>query len=151
MARRAAASGAVEIAVADTIGVAVQTHVAALVAKVRAAIAPLPVRVHLHNTRNTGLANVWAAVEAGAETIDALIGGLGGGPFAPGATGNVPTEDVVYLLERSGVATGLDLDALIGAAGWFTDVMGHPLPGMVSKAGGFPLVAARNIEKVEQA
>lgn len=138
MARRAAASGAVEIALADTIGVAVPAHVAALVARVRAAVAPLPVRVHLHNTRNTGLANVWAAVEAGAATIDASIGGLGGCPFAPGAAGNVPTEDVVYLLERSGVATGLDLDALILTAGWFTSIMGRPLPGMVSRAGRFP-------------
>ncbi|UVO50723.1 hydroxymethylglutaryl-CoA lyase [Sphingomonas sp. SUN019] len=138
MARRAAASGAVEVALADTIGVAVPGEVTALVAQVRAAIAPLPVRVHLHNTRNTGLANALAAVEAGAATIDASLGGLGGCPFAPGAAGNVPTEDVVYLLERSGVATGLDLDALIAAAGWFTDVMGRPLPGMVSKAGRFP-------------
>ena len=138
MARQAAASGAVEVALADTIGVAVPSQVAALVARVRAEIAPLPVRVHLHNTRNTGLANVWAAVEAGAATIDAALGGLGGCPFAPGAAGNVPTEDVVYLLERSGVATGLDLDALIAAAGWFTGVIGRLLPGMVSKAGRFP-------------
>lgn len=138
MARRAAASGAVEVALADTIGVAVPRDVTALVAQVRAAIAPLPVRAHLHNTRNTGLANVWAAVEAGAATIDASLGGLGGCPFAPGAAGNVPTEDVVYLLERSGVATGLDLDALIATAEWFTGAMGRPLPGMVSKAGRFP-------------
>ncbi|KQS02361.1 3-hydroxy-3-methylglutaryl-CoA lyase [Sphingomonas sp. Leaf357] len=150
MARQAAASGAVEVALADTIGVAVPADVAALVARVRAEIAPLPVRVHLHNTRNTGLANVWAAVEAGATTIDASLGGLGGCPFAPGAAGNVPTEDVVYLLERSGVKTGLDLDALIGAAGWFTGVMGHPLPGMVSKAGRFPSAQQRILEKVGQ-
>ena len=110
----------------------------ALVAKVRAAIAPLPVRVHFHNTRNTGLANVWAAVEAGAATVDASLGGLGGCPFAPGAAGNVPTEDVVYLLERSGIATGLDLDVLIGAADWFGGIMGRALPGMVSRAGRFP-------------
>lgn len=142
MARRAAASGAVEIALADTIGVAVPADVAVLVAQVRAAIAPLPVRVHFHDTRNTGLANVWAAVEAGAATIDASLGGLGGCPFAPGAAGNVPTEDVVYMLERSGIATGLDLDALIGAAGWFTGIMGRPLPGMVSKAGRFPPAAS---------
>lgn len=150
MARRAAASGAVEVALADTIGVAVPTDVAALVERVRAEIAPLPVRVHLHNTRNTGLANVWAAVEAGAATIDASLGGMGGCPFAPGAAGNVPTEDVVYLLERSGVATGLDLDTLIGAAGWFTGIMGRPLPGMVSKAGRFPSAQQRILEKVGQ-
>jgi hydroxymethylglutaryl-CoA lyase len=148
MARRAAACGAVEVALADTIGVAVPSQVAALVAEVRAAIAPLPVRVHLHNTRNTGLANVWAAVEAGAATIDASIGGLGGCPFAPGAAGNVPTEDVVYMLERSGVATGLDLDALIAGATWFTDIMGRPLPGMVSKAGRFPPAQTPILEKV---
>ena len=151
MARRAAASGAVEVAIADTIGVAVPAHVAALVVEVRAAIAPLPVRVHLHNTRNTGLANVWAAVQAGAATIDASLGGLGGCPFAPGAAGNVPTEDVVYMLERSGIATGLDLDALIGAAEWFTGVMGRPLPGMVSKAGRFPPALANISEKAGQA
>ncbi len=149
MARRAAASGAVEIALADTIGVAVPTHVSALVARVRAAVAPVPVRVHLHNTRNTGLANVWAAVEAGATTIDASIGGLGGCPFAPGAAGNVPTEDVVYLLERSGVKTGLDLDALIATTGWFTDIMGRSLPAMVSKAGRFPSEPQHIFEKVE--
>jgi hydroxymethylglutaryl-CoA lyase len=150
MARRAAASGAVEVALADTIGVAVPCDVSALVARVRAAIAPLPVRVHLHNTRNTGLANVWAAVEAGATTIDTSIGGLGGCPFAPGAAGNVPTEDVVYLLERSGVATGLDLDALIATAGWFSHIMGRPLPGMVSKAGRFPPAKQRILEEVGQ-
>jgi hydroxymethylglutaryl-CoA lyase len=151
MARRAAAGGAVEVALADTIGVAVPSEVSALVSRVRGAIAPLPVRVHLHNTRNTGLANVWAAVEAGATTIDASIGGLGGCPFAPGATGNVPTEDVVYLLERSGVATGLDLDALIGVAGWLTGIMGRPLPGMVSKVGRFPPPSPHILEKVGQA
>lgn len=138
MARRAAASGAREVALADTIGVAVPNAVGALVARVRAEIAPLPVRVHLHDTRNTGIANVWAAVEAGATTIDASLGGLGGCPFAPGAAGNVATEDVAYLLDRSGVATGLDLDALIDTAGWLSRVIGRPLPGMVAKAGRFP-------------
>lgn len=138
MARVAAASGAVEVALADTIGVAVPRDVAALVARVRAAIAPLPVRVHLHNTRGTGIANVWAAIGAGAATIDASLGGLGGCPFAPGAAGNVATEDVAYMLERSDVATGLDLDALIATARWFTGVIGRPLPAMVSRAGRFP-------------
>ncbi|HEX8445770.1 MAG TPA: hydroxymethylglutaryl-CoA lyase [Sphingomonas sp.] len=150
MARRAAASGAVEVALADTIGVAVPAHVRALVTQVRGAIAPLPVRVHLHNTRNTGLANAWAAVEAGAATIDAAIGGLGGCPFAPGAAGNVPTEDVVYMLERSGIATGLDLDALIAGTTWFSGIMGRALPGMVSRAGRFPQAAISVLEGVEQ-
>lgn len=151
MAVRAAASGAVEVALADTIGVAVPSQVFSLVSLVRAAIAPLPVRVHLHNTRNTGLANVWAAVEAGAATIDASIGGLGGCPFAPGAAGNVPTEDVVYLLERSGVGTGLDLDRLIAASRWLAGVMGRPLPGMVSRAGRFPPAPAHDLERVGHA
>jgi hydroxymethylglutaryl-CoA lyase len=138
MAKVAAAAGPLEVAIADTIGVASPGDVADLVTKVRAAIAPLPVRVHFHNTRNTGLANVWAAVTAGAKTVDASLGGLGGCPFAPRATGNVPTEDVVYMLERSGYRTGLNLDRLIEAAGWLSGNMGRELPGMVSKAGNFP-------------
>ena len=138
MARIAAASGPVEIAIADTIGVAGPRDVADLVARVEAAIRPLPVRVHFHNTRNTGLANVWAAVSAGARIVDASLGGLGGCPFAPRATGNVPTEDVVYMLARSGVHTGLDVDGLIDAAGWLSQVMGKELPGMTAKAGNFP-------------
>ncbi len=138
MAKRLADAQPREIAIADTIGVAVPAQVTELVERVREAIHPLPVRCHFHNTRSTGLANVWAAVQAGAATIDASLGGLGGCPFAPGAAGNVPTEDVVYLLERSGVSTGLDLDALIGSAQWFSEIMGKPLPGMISKAGPFP-------------
>jgi len=138
MAKRLADAQPREVAIADTIGVAVPAQVTELVERVREAIHPLPVRCHFHNTRNTGLANVWAAVQAGAATIDASLGGLGGCPFAPGAAGNVPTEDVVYLLERSGVSTGLDLDALIGSAQWFSEIMGKPLPGMISKAGPFP-------------
>jgi hydroxymethylglutaryl-CoA lyase len=143
MATIAAAAGPVEIAIADTIGVAGPRDVADLVARVKSAIAPLPVRVHFHNTRNTGLANVWAAVTAGAKTVDASLGGLGGCPFAPRATGNVPTEDVVYMLERSGYHTGLDLDRVIGAAEWLTRNMGRDLPGMVSRAGNFPGAMAR--------
>ncbi|RVT93618.1 hydroxymethylglutaryl-CoA lyase [Sphingomonas crocodyli] len=138
MAKRLADANPREIALADTIGVAVPAQVTDLVGRVRDAIGDIPVRCHFHNTRNTGLANVWAAVEAGAATIDASLGGLGGCPFAPGAAGNVPTEDVHYLLDRSGVATGLDLDALIAANRWFTDVMRKPLPSMVARAGGFP-------------
>jgi hydroxymethylglutaryl-CoA lyase len=143
MARTAAAAGPVEVAIADTIGVAGPRDVAELVARVKAAIAPLPVRVHFHNTRNTGLANVWAAVNAGASTVDASLGGLGGCPFAPRATGNVPTEDVIYMLERSGYHTGLDIDRVIEAAEWLAGQMGRELPGMLSKAGNFPAVAAR--------
>ena len=138
MAKALAASGPVEIALADTIGVAVPAEVTRLVHQVQQAVTPLPVRVHFHDTRNTGLANVWAAVEAGAATVDASLGGLGGCPFAPGAAGNVGTEDVAYLLERSGIATGLDLDRLIAASQWLSGVMGKPLPASVSRARGFP-------------
>lgn len=138
MAQRLAAAGPVEIALADTIGVAVPAEVSRLVRAVREAIAPLPVRVHFHNTRNTGIANVWAAVEAGAEVVDAAIGGLGGCPFAPGAAGNVATEDVAYMLARSGIETGLDLEALIAAAHWLGTVMDKPMPSMLAAAGGFP-------------
>ena len=138
MALIAAAAGPVEIAIADTIGVAAPGSVADLVARVRTAIQPMPVRVHFHNTRNTGLANVWAAVNAGAKTVDASLGGLGGCPFAPRATGNVPTEDVVYMLERSGYRTGLNIDRLIEASQWLAGGMGRELPGMLSRAGNFP-------------
>jgi len=138
MARTAAAAGPVEVAIADTIGVASPGEVSALVERVAAAIKPLPVRVHFHNTRNTGLANVWAAVTAGAKTVDASLGGIGGCPFAPRATGNVPTEDVAYMLERSGYRTGLDLDSLIASARWLAGTMGRDVPGMLSRAGAFP-------------
>jgi hydroxymethylglutaryl-CoA lyase len=138
MARDIAAAGPVEIALADTIGVAVPGEVARLVEAVRTAIAPLPVRVHFHDTRNTAIANVWAAVGAGASTVDAAIGGLGGCPFAPGAAGNVATEDVLYLLDRSGVETGLDFAAIVEASHWLGTVMGRQLPSMLARAGGFP-------------
>jgi hydroxymethylglutaryl-CoA lyase len=138
MARSAAAVGPVEIAVADTIGVASPGEVSIMVERVAAAIKPLPVRVHFHNTRNTGLANVWAAVQAGAKIVDASLGGIGGCPFAPRATGNVPTEDVAYMLQRSGYHTGLDLDRLIASARWLAGAMGRDVPGLLSRAGAFP-------------
>ncbi len=141
MAREIAKAGPVEIALADTIGVGNPAHVASLVAKVKEAVDPLPVRVHFHNTRGTGLANVWTAIEAGASTIDASIGGLGGCPFAPGAAGNVATEDVVYMLERAGIDTGLSLEELIETNTWLAQVMDKSLPAMVGKAGGFPVPA----------
>lgn len=135
MARELAAAGPVEIALADTIGVAVPAEVSALVGAVRQAVAPLPVRVHFHNTRGTGIANVWAAVEAGAGVVDGSIGGLGGCPFAPGAAGNVASEDVAWMLERSGVATGLDLARLVDTARWLGEVMGKEMPSMLAKVG----------------
>jgi hydroxymethylglutaryl-CoA lyase len=141
MARSLALALPAEISLADTIGVADPAHVARLVAAVREAIAPIPVRVHFHNTRGTGLANVWAAVNAGASVVDASLGGLGGCPFAPGAAGNVSTEDVVYMLERAGIATGLDLEALIAANLWLAGVMERKLPGMVAQAPRFPRAA----------
>ena len=138
MAVALAEAGPVEIGLADTIGVGNPAQVTALVAKVRAAVPHIPVRVHFHNTRGTGLANVWAAIAAGAVTVDASIGGLGGCPFAPGAAGNVSTEDVVYMLERAGVRTGLDLSALVSANHWLGEIMQRTLPGMVAKAPPFP-------------
>ena len=141
MATALAEAAPVEIALADTIGVADPAHVARLVARVRHAVNPLPVRVHFHNTRNTGLANVWAAVEAGASVVDGALGGLGGCPFAPGAAGNVPSEDVVYMLERAGVATGMDLAGMIEASHWLAGIMGRKLPGMVAQAPVFPKAA----------
>jgi hydroxymethylglutaryl-CoA lyase len=98
----------------------------------------MPIRLHFHDTRNTAVANAWAGVESGATTIDASIAGIGGCPFAPNATGNVATEDVQYMLQRSGVETGLRLDALIDTAKWLSGKMGRVLPGLVSRAGSFP-------------
>jgi hydroxymethylglutaryl-CoA lyase len=141
IARRLSDAWPVEVSLADTIGVANPAHVKRLVTKVRKAITPIPVRVHFHNTRGTGLANVWAAIQAGASAVDASIGGLGGCPFAPGAAGNVASEDVVYMLERAGLSTGMDLEKLIAASGWLSKVMNKKLPGLVSRAPVFPKLA----------
>ncbi|MFP4519024.1 MAG: hydroxymethylglutaryl-CoA lyase [Oceanicaulis sp.] len=139
LARRAEAAGACEIALGDTIGVATPWHVTRAVEAVREAAPNSRVRLHFHNTRNTAIANVYAAVEAGVDVIDASTGGIGGCPFAPNATGNVATEDVVYLLERGGYATGLDLDALIKTTYWLEEVaLKHPTYSALAKAGGFP-------------
>ncbi|SMQ69941.1 hydroxymethylglutaryl-CoA lyase [Altererythrobacter xiamenensis] len=138
MAASLAEAAPVEIALADTIGVGNPAHVSSLVTRVKEAIGEIPVRVHFHNTRGTGLANVWAAIGAGAVTVDASIGGLGGCPFAPGAAGNVATEDVAYMLERAGIETGIDLASLIETNHWLSSVMGKELPAMVAKSGGFP-------------
>lgn len=138
MAKRAADASPREIALADTIGVGVPPQVSEMVGRVREAVGDLPLRVHFHNTRGTGIANVWAAVNEGAATVDASLGGLGGCPFAPGAAGNVATEDVIYMLEKSGIQTGVMLPRAVEAAGWLAGVMGRPLPAMVSKAPAFP-------------
>lgn len=138
MAKRAADASPCEIALADTIGVGVPAQVSEMVGRVREAVGDLPVRVHFHNTRGTGVANVWAAVNEGAATVDASLGGLGGCPFAPGAAGNVATEDVIYMLEKSGIQTGIRLLQVVEAAGWLAGVMDRPLPAMVSKTPAFP-------------
>jgi (R)-citramalyl-CoA lyase len=121
---------------ADTIGVAVPGQVRRLVA--RAAELGVPIGGHFHNTRNTGYANAAAAVEAGATVLDASVGGLGGCPFAPRATGNVATEDLVYLLHGEGVETGIDLAALIRVSDWLESVLGRQLEGQLYRAGAFP-------------
>ncbi len=139
IAKRAVAAGATEVAIADTIGVAVPSDVVARVAAVRSVLEPgVALRAHFHNTRNTGVANSYAAYEAGVDAIDASLGGIGGCPFAPNATGNVPTEDVAYLLERSGVDTGLDLAKLIAVIPWIEEQLGATTPGLLAKAGLFP-------------
>lgn len=138
LARKVAAAGPREIAIADTIGVGVPNQVKAVMAAVKAAAPGMPIRVHFHDTRNTAVANAWAAVESGATTIDASIGGIGGCPFAPNATGNVASEDVQYMFQRSGVETGVSLDGLIDTAKWLSGKMSRTLPGLVSRAGGFP-------------
>jgi (R)-citramalyl-CoA lyase len=124
------------LVLADTIGVAAPGAVRALVT--RAAKLGVPLGGHFHNTRNTGYANALAALEAGAVVLDASIGGLGGCPFAPNATGNIATEDLVYALERDGVETGVDLKALIAVASWVEDVLGRRLDGQLYRAGSFP-------------
>lgn len=121
-----------EVVLADTIGVATPSAVRALVERTRAR------GFHGHNTRNTGYANCLAALEGGASVLDASVGGLGGCPFSPRATGNVATEDLVYLLEGEGVPTGVDLDALVGVAQWLEGVLGRPLEGYLHRAAPWP-------------
>ena len=127
-----------EIALADTIGVANPWHVTELLQAVKKAIPDMPIRMHFHNTRNTGLANAFAAVQQGVATLDSSIAGIGGCPFAPSATGNIPTEDVIYMLHRAGIETGYSIEPLISTAEWLSQKMDRQLPGMVSRAGNFP-------------
>lgn len=128
-----------EIAIADTIGVGSPKRVTELITAIRERLPAMPLRAHFHNTRNTGLANAWAAYEAGVTTLDASVAGLGGCPFAPKATGNIGTEDLLYLLAESDVDTGVDLDKMIDLARWVEGVLGRTPPAMVSQAGGFPI------------
>jgi isopropylmalate/homocitrate/citramalate synthase len=133
LAERVTEAGADEVLFADTIGVGVPRQVRELLAG--ASGLGVPVGLHLHDTRNTALANAYAGLEAGATLFEASVGGLGGCPFAPRATGNVATEDLVYLFHGEGLETGIDLDALVGVAEWLEGVLGRPLPGRVYRAG----------------
>jgi isopropylmalate/homocitrate/citramalate synthase len=135
IAERLAATAPDELVLADTIGVATPSRVRALVQRIAAL--GLPVGGHFHNTRNTGYANAYAALEAGVSVLDASVGGLGGCPFAPKATGNIATEDLVYLLEGEGVETGVDLEALIGVSRWLEELVGRQLEGYLYRAGPF--------------
>jgi hydroxymethylglutaryl-CoA lyase len=138
MAESIAEAGPREIAIADTIGVGSPIRVTELVTKLKEKLPDMPLRAHFHNTRNTGLANAWAAYQAGVTTLDSSVGGLGGCPFAPKATGNIGTEDLLYLLQESDVKTAIDLEKMIKLANWAETILGRVPPAMVSQAGGFP-------------
>ena len=138
LAAQAQRAGVAEVGLGDTIGVATPWQVREVIERVRIEAPDVYLRLHFHDTRGAGLANVYAAVEAGIDVIDASCGGIGGCPFAPAATGNVATEDVVYMLERAGYETGLDLAKLIETAQWLEGALGHPVSSSLSKAGGFP-------------
>jgi hydroxymethylglutaryl-CoA lyase len=137
--REAAALNIPEVVLADTIGVADPWTVRRRVEAARKAAPDARLRLHFHDTRNTGLANAFAGVEAGVDVLDASCGGLGGCPFAPNATGNIGTEDLVYMLERAGFETGYDLDRLVETAQWVSGLLGKAPAASVSRAGGFPI------------
>lgn len=137
-------AGAQEIAFADTIGVGVPSQVGEMIERGAERLGKgFPLRVHLHDTRGLAPANAWAAYQAGCRTFDSALGGLGGCPFAPKATGNVATEELAYLFARSGISTGLDLDALLAANAWFAEIMGRVLPSRVGRAGDFTVTKER--------
>jgi hydroxymethylglutaryl-CoA lyase len=143
MAKALAEAGPHEIAVADTIGVGVPTQVKAMLAALQAEVPGMPLRCHFHNTRNTGIANAMAAVESGVTRLDASVGGIGGCPFAPAATGNIATEDLVYMLERSGFRTGYSLEKLGAMVPWLAERLNlDSLPAMVSRVPAFPMQVA---------
>ncbi|MEO6867295.1 MAG: hydroxymethylglutaryl-CoA lyase [Gaiellales bacterium] len=130
--------GITDISIGDTIGVAVPAEIEPVVAPLLEFDADLRIALHLHDTRGTALANAWAGLQLGVSAFDTSVGGLGGCPFAPGATGNLATEDLVWMLQRSGIETGIDLDALIETARWITDAIGRPLSGHVAGARVWP-------------
>jgi hydroxymethylglutaryl-CoA lyase len=142
IARQVADLGADEIAIADTIGVGVPAQVRRLLAGVSSVAPGVSTRCHFHNTRNTGYANAIAALESGVAALDASTGGIGGCPFAPAATGNIATEDLVYLLDRSGVPTGVDLARVTETGRWLSAVLGADVPALLGRAGGFPARSA---------
>jgi len=138
-ARRSADAGVQELCLADTVGVGAPDQVQDLTARVRDLAADTPtLRFHFHNTRNTGFANAYAAVAEGVDVLDASAGGIGGCPFAPKATGNIATDDLVYMLERMGRPTGIDLESLIPTAGFLSEQLGKEVPALVPRAGVFP-------------
>lgn len=143
VAKRVAEANPYEVAFADTIGVGVPSQVTEILTRAREVLPGVRLRAHFHNTRNTGLANAYAAVAAGVSALDSSAGGIGGCPFAPAATGNIPTEDLVYMLERMGVSTGIDLDKLLATGEWLQQTLGRNVPGMLLKAGGFPKPSAQ--------
>ena len=142
IAKRVVEAEPAELAIADSIGVAVPNQVSELLGMLQDAVGEIPLRCHLHNTRNTGLANAQAAIDAGATSIDASIGGIGGCPFAPAATGNIPTDDLLYMLSRSGIETGVSLEKIIATSQWLEQGLGRGVPAMLPKAGIFPAVGA---------
>ena len=137
MAKALAEAQPVEIALADTIGVGVPQQVAETFARLKEELGDIPLRAHFHDTRNTGIGNAYAALTSGVATLDASIGGIGGCPFAPNATGNIATEDLVYMLNRSGVEHGVDLDTLIDGADWLQGVLDKAVPSSLLRAGDF--------------
>jgi len=134
------------IGLADSVGVAVPNQIKTTFALIKDLAPTIPLRTHLHNTRNTGLANAAAAVEAGVSIIDASTGGIGGCPFAPKATGNIPTDDLLYMLDRSGIETGVNLNEIVKTTDWLENQLGRTVPAMVPKAGIFPENAEINMQ-----
>ena len=140
--QRLAAMGYTGISLADTIGAAGPSDVAAMIKRIRTLEPGLNLSCHFHNTRNTAVANTYAAIQEGVTTFDASCGGVGGCPFAPAATGNVATEDLLYMIHRMGLKTGVDIDKIIETAKWLEGPLGTAMPAMVTRAGVFPSAKA---------